>query len=98
MPKYGRGGGGLMQKNQGGEGNRGVPRLSPPRPGSLPLPRRDHVSSNDVSHDPREKGVAARIRGQPALPFELVQRAVQRFPREPHPAADLADPHSLPPP
>src|SRR3989304_5921395 len=55
----------------------------------LPLSRRDHVSGDDGAPEAREKGVAARTRGEPALPFELVQRVVERVARKPRPATDL---------
>src|SRR5437016_682449 len=44
----------------------------------LPVPRHHHVSIYHIAHDPRDEGVAAGFRRQPALPLELVQRLRER--------------------
>src|SRR5438105_2469208 len=46
---------------------------------ALPLARHHHVTVHDVAHDPGNKGIAARLGGEPALPFQLVECRGERF-------------------
>src|SRR3989442_6226966 len=43
----------------------------------LSLPLGDHVLLHHVAHDARDQRVAAWLRGEPALPFELVERRIE---------------------
>src|SRR6266705_3241752 len=44
----------------------------------IELPGRDHVTVDHISDDPRDEHIAPRLRGEPALPLELVQRLRER--------------------
>src|SRR2546422_150241 len=53
----------------------------------LPLTLGDHVPLHHVAHDARDQRVAAWLRREPALPFELVERRVEPLPAEARAAA-----------
>ena len=63
-------------------------------PGNADAGRCQHVLLDDPFHDSGHEHVALPVGGQPALPFQLVERGIQLLLREPHRAPNSRDGHS----
>src|SRR2546427_7496756 len=62
---------------------------------ALSLAFQDHVALHDLAHDPRDEAVAARIGNEPAPPFQLVERGIERSALEPGGTADPPGRHAI---
>ena len=60
------------------------------------MPRCDHIPGNHISGDSRHEGISARIRNQPPLPFQLVQRFVERLAIDSAAQAQIRAVHAVP--